>query len=356
MRIIQFPTDYFWGPISALHFAPDGLTLVAVVRAGSWIVYPLCWDLQGWAPAELDRGGGAEEDAGFAPDPVLSPDHRLVAYVYIERGPEYSLRLFDRSEPKNSKHRERRLTTRGGRGDQFQEYLALQFSPDGRFLVAALTNPGEHLDDLGPGEFGIYRWNVESILKGSGRKSKGRFLPDSAVLPMPVPDVSGTEELGEGLGRTLAFSPDGSSLAAGLWNAGVLRWGFPSGAELPAPRSKARPEPRAWRLAPSPDGRTLAVADKSVILYDVLTAAPRVTLPHPRSRSVLDLAFDPSGGVLATACGDRSVRWWDGTTGTARETFDWKIGRVTAVAFSTDGCLCAAAGEKGRIAVWDVSA
>jgi WD40 repeat protein len=34
--------------------------------------------------------------------------------------------------------------------------------------------------------------------------------------------------------------------------------------------------------------------------------------------------------------------------------FDWDIGAITAVEFSADGKLCAAAGENGRVAIWDV--
>jgi hypothetical protein len=105
-------------PITAIHFAPDGLTFAAVRRFDTWIVALSWFDLRENKPVvppprDPDHAGGAEEDAGYAPDPVLSADHRFLAYVYIERGPEYSLRLIDRAAPKKSRRRERRLAAPG---------------------------------------------------------------------------------------------------------------------------------------------------------------------------------------------------------------------------------------------------
>jgi len=59
--------------------------------------------------------------------------------------------------------------------------------------------------------------------------------------------------------------------------------------------------------------------------------------------------------LLALACGDPLVRWSDGTTGPGRGEFDCDIGDATAVAFSPDGHLCAAGGQDGRVAIWEVT-
>jgi WD40 repeat protein len=216
---------------------------------------------------------------------------------------------------------------------------------------------------------GVYRWRVDSALAGRGPKLHRGLLPEEELItPHPV-DVSPQDS-----SRTLAFSRDGSVLAGGLWRGQVPLWEFPSGQALPplsvTPRRVKRsrhhpdPAPPPWRLAFSADGRTLAVADESVTLYEVSTGTPRAALPagpavsyalgHPPGPYVHDLAFHPSEPLLATACGDEVLRWWDGRTGSARQTFDCGVGPLTAVAFSPDGCVCAAAGDKGRVALVDV--
>jgi WD40 repeat protein len=216
---------------------------------------------------------------------------------------------------------------------------------------------------------GIYRWRLASALAGRGRKSNGELLPDRVRYRAPPADADSNASI-----RSLAFSPDGSVLAAGLWRTQVLRWEFPSGRALPSlavpPRQvKTRRGylpfvPPAWRLAFSPDGQTVAAADETVTLYDATTAATRATLPagpavryglgRPAGTYVHDLAFHPTEQMLATVCGDAVLRWWDGTTAAARESFDCGVGPLTAVAFSPDGCVCAAAGANGQVALVDV--
>ena len=87
-----------------------------------------------------------------------------------------------------------------------------------------------------------------------------------------------------------------------------------------------------------------------------LSSMPKVEVPwsRPKAPCVFDLAFHPSGQWLATACGDHQAYWWDADTGANRAAIDCRMGKVTAVAFSPNGRRCAAGGEGGRVAVWDV--
>jgi WD40 repeat protein len=211
---------------------------------------------------------------------------------------------------------------------------------------------------------GIYRWNVEAILRNQGRKSDRHLLPaaKAKIFPMPpLPHPLALQEEGFlGYSFSMIFSPDGSKLAAALWNRRVLCWEFPSGKPLPELRIKNPGNAYPFRLAFSPDSKMLAVATEIVTLYEISSMTPTITLSLPKAKKsrnpsrISSIAFHPSQQLLATVSNDSVVRSWDATTGAEKETFDWKIGKVSAVAFSQDGCLCGAAGEKG-IAIWDVS-
>ena len=66
------------------------------------------------------------------------------------------------------------------------------------------------------------------------------------------------------------------------------------------------------------------------------------------------LAFHPSGRYLAATSNDATVKLYDTAAWKLARSFDWAIGRLRSVAFSLDGMLAAAGGDKGQIVVWDV--
>ena len=56
---------------------------------------------------------------------------------------------------------------------------------------------------------------------------------------------------------------------------------------------------------------------------------------------------------MAVTDGVRDVSLWDVTTGAKVTAWNWRIGKVRAVAFAPDGLTCAVA-SAGKVAVFDV--
>ena len=116
---------------------------------------------------------------------------------------------------------------------------------------------------------------------------------------------------------------------------------------------------KVYSVAFSPDGQTLASSsrDATVRLWDVQTGAHLNTLTGHRY-DVYSVAFSPDGKTLASAGDDGTVRLWDVQTGAHLNTLTGHRYDVYSVAFSPDGKTLASGGNDGyrdgRIHLWDV--
>jgi WD40 repeat protein len=288
---------------------------------GTLVRWPKGQGLQLWDIADGPTARALKVDAAGGWPLALSPDGRRLASLHYNGE---QIGLWELSSGKS---------LRWFSGRAFWVVLAAAFSPDGRTLATGLE-PWPETYEYYDCRDTVQLWDVST-----GQSL--RFLEG---------DVPGHE--GPGVVCSVAFSPDGSTLASGTRNRSIKLWDVATGE-----RRRTLPWLGGYveAVAFSPDGATLASGDEAgvVALWDV--AADRK--PHKlkgHEGAVHSVAFSPEGRLVASGSGDATIKLWDlWTGGWERQTLVGHQGPVTSVAFLADGLTLVSESEDGAIKIWE---
>jgi uncharacterized repeat protein (TIGR01451 family) len=167
----------------------------------------------------------------------------------------------------------------------------------------------------------------------------------------PVPAKTGNT----GSLNALAYSPAGNLIATAGSDSLVSVWDTGAGSVV-AQFNVSASNPISG-LAYSPDGTKLAAGlDNKVQIWDTTSYGSAATL-NGHAASVTAVAFSPDGTLLATAstAPEQVVKLWSTQTWTLVRTLMGASGGLRSVQFSPDGTTVVAAGDDGAARAWKVS-
>jgi WD40 repeat protein/tRNA A-37 threonylcarbamoyl transferase component Bud32 len=340
------------GSVFLIEFSPRGDLLLETVVRKSPAYTPalgereMAWEILLWDPATHSSRKLNKEPLGRVMGAEFSPDGELVAAVSDDR-----LRVWN---------------ARSGELMQTIPFVGprwIRFSPDGNHVAVS------------SGVSGVVRvWNLETWLHqdlvGKSFVNHIAFSPDGSQLAASGQD--GTIQIWDvetGASRTLvgqgpggwswaAFSPDGDLVSAGDHTMRVWDLKLPRDRVLhavpdvqPQKGSQNYVNKLVAAVAISPDGASVASGgvDGVVRISRVgVTEAPHLV---STGKPISDLDFSADGKMLAIARPSMGVELWDREANTFRQ-FETAVD-AQVVAFSPQGSMLAASGAR-TTSVWDV--
>jgi len=336
------------GDIEGLAFSPDGKTLASSGSGDGTIRF---WDVR-----TGDQKHAVTGHVESLSSVVFTPDGKFVASGHGGG----VIRFWDADT---------RLHLKTFKGPNY-EASCLVFSLDGKTLACA-GGIDIRLQDAGTGEEKMrltgHTWGMHSMALSPDGDTLASGSEDMTIRLWDMHTGAHKKTLNGHKDRVynVAFSPDGKTLASGSDDNTIRLWNVDTGeteriltghaGEFEGVDNGPSSVEGVKSVAFSPDGKTLASGggDNVIHLWDIGTGKRRMTLVG-HTHWVFSLAFSPDGTTLASGSVDSDIRLWDPHTGKHKKTLaghgDW----VRSIAFSSDGKTLVSGSDDGSVLLWKI--
>ncbi len=327
-------------PITSVAFSPDGQTALSGGEDD-----PVLWDV---STGQIIRRFYGHH--GWGMSVAFSPDGQHA----LSGSPDTTMFLWDVNTGQPIAH------FRG----HTRDVVGIDFSQSGRYVLSASNDGTVRLWDLDAGQlvrrFRAHEADVPSVIFSRDGRTIVSSSNDGTAI---VWDVQTGQQLhrfalGDGV-QQAQFSPDGHNLLFGVGDifstipGAAILWEIDSNTEI---RRFVGHQSGVHTIAFSPDGQTLAsgAGDGVIIVWDATSGEEMLRLLG-HNNIVITIAFSPDGQMLLSGGFDGTMILWDAHTGQELRRFVGHTSIVTNVVFTQDGRNAVSSSWDGSVILWDVA-